>query len=142
MSRELHPEITDRVSVVDLGKTLEYLDNSFDFVLCNSVIQHIAPDIVMSVTLPELARVLKVGGTLQLMFKIGVGIKTIYDRDYDTERTFQLYQPQEVISLLAARGLEVIAAEGTKLGGIIYFTDTKPMEYCVFYARKIRGSYG
>jgi len=138
LSRKLHPEIADRVSVADLSKPVGYPDASFDFILCNSVIQHIAPDIVMSVTLPELARILKVGGVLQLMFKIGKGIKTIYDRDYDAERTFQLYQPQEIIPLLAGRGLEVITAEGNKLGGVIYFTDTKPMEYCVFYARKVR----
>ena len=137
-ARELHPEIAERVSVGDLGQPLAYPALSFDFVLCNAVIQHMAPETVMGVTLPELARVLKVGGVLQLMFKIGSGVATVYDKDYGAERTFQLYRPEEVIGTLASRGLEVVPPEGHKLGGVIYFADPKPMDYCVFYARKSR----
>jgi hypothetical protein len=92
----------------------------------------------MGVTLPELTRILKPGGVLQLMFKEGAGIKAFYDRDYDSDRTFQLYQPEEVIALLSGRGLDVIPADGDKLGGVIHFTDTKPVDHCVFYARKVR----
>ena len=138
VARELHPEIADRVSVADLSKPLDYPDTSFDFVLCNAVIQHISPETAMGVTLPELTRVLKMGGVLQLMFKVGTGIKVGYDKDYDTERTFQLYEPEEVISLLGGQGLKVIPPDGDKLGGVIRFTDTKPVEHCVFYARKVR----
>ena len=138
VARELHPEIADRVSVADLSRPLDYPDTSFDFVLCNAVIQHMGPGTAMGVTLPELARVLKIGGVLQLMFKVGTGIKAVYDRDYDTERTFQLYQPEEVISLLGSQGLKVILSDGDKLGGVIHFTDPKPVEHCAFYARKVR----
>ena len=70
-ARRLHPEIADRVSVADLREPLSHPDASFDFVLCNAVIQHIAPDIVLGVTLPGLARLLKANGVLQLMFKVG-----------------------------------------------------------------------
>ena len=70
-ARRLHPEIADVVEVADLGQTLSYPDGSFDFVLCNAVIQHIEPAVTMGMTLPELARVLKPGGVLQLMFKYG-----------------------------------------------------------------------
>ena len=140
VARELHPEIADRVSVADLSRPLDYPGASFDFVLCNAVIQHISPEMVMGVTLPELARVLKMNGGLQLMFKVGSGIQAVYDRDYDTERTFQLYQPEEVISLLVSQGLEVIPPDGDKLGGVIHFTDPKPVDHCVFYARKVRYS--
>jgi hypothetical protein len=92
----------------------------------------------MGVTLPELIRVLKMDGVLQLMFKAGSGIKAVYDRDYDTEHTFQLYQPEEVLHLLDSQGLEVISSAGDKLGGVIQFADSKPMDHCVFYARKVR----
>ena len=138
VARELHPEIAERVSGADLSRPLDYPDASFDFVMCNAVIQHVDPTTTMGVTLPELARILKLGGVLQLMFKVGAGIKAVYDRDYDAERAFQLYQSEEVISLLSGLGLEVIPPDGDKLGGVVYFTDPKPVDHCVFYARKVR----
>ncbi len=138
VARKLHPEIADRVCVADLSGPLDYAGASFDFVLCNAVIQHMGPETVLGVTLPELARVLKMNGVLQLMFKVGSGIKIVYDRDYDTERTFQLYQSEEIIRLLDSQGLEVIPPDGDKLGGVIRFADSKPMDHCVFYARKVR----
>ena len=138
LARELHPEIAERVSVADLSKPLGYPDGAFDFVLCNAVIQHISPELVTGVTLPELARVLKPGGLLQLMFKVGDGVKTVYDRDYDSDRTFQLYDAEEIVALLSGLGLEVVPPEGDKLGGVISFTDPKPMDHCVFFARQVR----
>ena len=135
---EIHPEIVDRLSVADLSRPLQYPDTSFDFVLCNAVIQHISPEKVSTVTLPELVRVLKIGGLLQLMFKVGSGTKEVFDRDYDVLRTFQLYQTGHLTDLLTHRGLEVVPQDGEKLGGVMYFTDPKPMEHCVLFARKVR----
>ncbi len=135
-ARRLHPEIANRVSVTDLRQPLVHPDLSFDFILCNAVIQHIAPDTALGVTLPEFARLLKAGGVLQLMFKTGSGIATVYDRDYGADRTFQLYDPGEVLGLLIDRGLSVVPAEGDKLGGVMYFKDPKPMDHCVLFARK------
>ena len=135
-ARKLHPEIADRVSVADLREPIGHPDTSFDFVLCNAVIQHIDPDVALGTTLPEFTRVLKAGGVLQLMFKIGQGVATIYDKDYGADRTFQLYGVDEVVGLLADRGLSVIPAEGEKLGGLMYFKDPKPMDHCVLFARK------
>lgn len=137
-ARRLHPEIAQRVAVADLRRPLAYADAAFDFVLCNAVIQHIAPDVVLGITLPELARVLKPGGVLQLMFKTGDGVATVYDRDYAADRTFQLYDPDEVISFLTNRGLSIVPAQGENLGGVMHFTDPKPMDHCVFFARKDR----
>ena len=136
VARTLHPEIADRISVADLTRPLDFPDESFDFVLCNSVIQHIAPDQVMEVTLPELVRVLKIGGLLQLMFKAGEGIVTVYDKDYGADRTFQLYDQDEILGRLAALGTCLVPAEGDSLGGVMLFHDTKPMRHCVFYSRK------
>ena len=136
-ARKLHPEIADRVSVADLREPIGHLDTSFDFVLCNAVIQHIDPDIALGTTLPEFTRVLKAGGVLQLMFKTGQGIATVYDKDYGADRTFQLYGVDEVVGLLADRGLSVIPAEAEKLGGLMYFKDPKPMDHCVLFARKV-----
>ena len=135
-ARRIHPEIAERVSVADLRQPLGHPDASFDFILCNAVIQHIEPDIAFGVTLPEFARLLGNGGVLQLMFKVGSGVATVYDRDYASDRTFLLYDPAEVIGLLMDRGLSVIPADGGKLGGVMHFKDPKPMEHCVIFARK------
>ena len=61
---------------------------------------------------------------------------TVYDRDYSADRTFQLYDPDQVIGLLTNRGLSIVPAQGEKLGGVMQFTDPKPMDHCVFFARK------
>ncbi len=71
------------------------------------------------------------------MLKNGHGLKTVYDRDYGVDRSFLLYDEHDVIRALASQGLTLIEAEQPDvLGGLMYFTDTKPVEHCVFYARK------
>ena len=137
--RDLHPEIGGHVLVANLEQSLPFEDGSFDFVACNAVIQHIAPDLVRRVVLPELARVLRQGGVLQLMFKNGDGIITVFDRDYGTERSFQLYDERELLQVLNCYDTELIeAASPDELGGLLYFTDPKPVDHCVFFARKGR----
>ena len=138
VARRLHPEISQRLSVHDLTQDLGFPKTYFDFILCNAVIQHIQPESVRMRVLPEFIRVLKVGGVLQLMFKSGSGIATVYDRDYEVDRTFQLYDAEDIVNLLVDLGMEIISAEGSGLGGIMFFTDPKPMEHCVFYARKVK----
>ena len=135
-AHRLHPEIASWVSVADLRKPPGYSDGSFDFVLCNAVIQHIEPETALGVTLPEFARILRAGGVLQLMFKYGDGVATVYDRDYGADRTFQLYEVDEVLGILEERDLRVFPEAGAKLGGVMYFKDPKPMDHCVFFARK------
>lgn len=138
LARELHPEIAGRVMVADLARPLPFDDGSFDFVLCNAVIQHIEPEAVEGTTLPELARVLRRGGVLQLMFKNGNGLLTLFDRDYGAERSFQLYDEHWILGILARHGLELIEDRSpTGPGGLIYFTDPKQAEHCVFYVRKV-----
>ena len=138
IAKTMHPEIADRVAVADLTQPLTFADGTFDFVLCNAVIQHISPQAVTSMTLPELARVLAVGGVLQLMFKTGQRVQTVYDQDFEANRTFHLYEPAEVVGRLRELGLEVVAPKEGRLGGLILFSDTKPMEHCVLFAKKVR----
>ena len=132
-----HPEIADRVSVADLREPLPFPDASFDFVVCNAVIQHIQPDVIRDLTLPELARVLRPSGVLQIMFKNGRGVETVLDPDYDIRRSFQLYDEHEVAAILESRGCRVLQPETEGMpGGFMYLTDAKPMRYCMFHARK------
>ena len=95
------PDIAgNRIQVHDLREPLPYPDGHFHFVLCNAVIQHIALDDVYATVLPELVRVLQPDGVLQLMvFKNGEGFTTVYDKDYRTDRTFQLYKPDTILGI-------------------------------------------
>ena len=136
-ARNQHPEIADRVYVADMRQPLPFEDASFDFVACNAVIQHIEPELVREVVLPELARVLRPKGVLQFMLKNGTGIITVFDRDYGVERTFQLYDEREMLEVLQEHGMVLIEAESPDtLGGFLYFTDPKPVDHCLFFARK------
>ena len=137
VARELHPEIAERVFVADLSEPLPFESASFDFAACNAVIQHIEPDTVRGVVIPELARVLRPGGALQLLFKVGSGIITVFDKDYGVDRTFQLYEDSEMLEVLQAHGMTLIEAETPEeLGGLMYFTDPKPVDHCLFFSRK------
>ena len=137
VARELHPEIAERINVADLRHPLGFHDDSLDFLICNAVIQHIEPAVLVRVTLPEFARVLRPGGILQLMFKNGKGVITVNDKDYKAERSFQLYDEVEMLNHLSASNLSLIDAEQPNaLGGVMYFTDPKPVDHCVFFVRK------
>jgi SAM-dependent methyltransferase len=132
-----HPDIADRVTVADLKLPLDFPSGHFDFVMCNAVIQHIDPESLISTTVPELTRVLKPGGILQLMFKNGIGIISVYDKDYGVDRTFQLYEECKLLDLLGAQECELVPADAPgELGGVMYFTDPKPVDHCVFHVRK------
>ena len=137
VAHRLHPEIADRVFVADLRQPLPFEEASFDFVACNAVIQHIEPGLVQDVVLPDLARVLRPGGVLQLMFKNGMGVTTVFDKDYGVNRTFQLYDPSNLLRVLEGQGLTLIESESPDgLGGLLYFTDPKEVDHCLLYARK------
>ena len=136
-AKELHPEVAGQVFVANMEQPLPFGDGEFDLVACNAVIQHIEPAVVRTVVLPELVRVLCPGGVLQLMFKNGSGVVTVFDRDYGTERSFQLYDEREVLELLEGKGMLLIEPDTPdELGGLMYFTDPKPVDHCVFFARK------
>jgi len=136
VAHELHPEIKERVSVRDLRQPLPFDDEDFDFVMCNAVIQHMDADDVYQNVFPEIARVLRPSGVFQLMFKSGAGIATVYDKDYESDRSFRLFTAEELLIKLKEHELHLINPEGDKLGGILYFTDPKPMKHGVFFVRK------
>jgi SAM-dependent methyltransferase len=140
VAKDLHPEIADRIQVSDLRELLPFPDATFDLAMCNAVIQHIPEAVTMQVTLPELVRVLRSGGVLQLMFKTGTGVETVVDTAYGEEgvdRAFELYNENQILEVLEACGCKLIDLDPKgRLGGILYFTDPKPMKHCVFWVRK------
>ena len=141
VAKDRHPEIADRLQVADLQEPLPFPDASFDLALCSAVIQHIPGSVTKRVTLPQLARVLRPGGVLQLMFKIGSGFKTVVDTAYGeegVERSFELYDENRLLEVLEGCGCKLIepGPEG-QMGGLLYFKDPKPMRHCVFWVRKL-----
>ncbi len=133
---ELHPEIKNNVFVHNLAEKLPFKDNSFDFTMCNAVIQHIDPEDVYGTTIPELARVTRPNGVLQLMFKSGTGIDAIYDKDYGVQRHFLLYEPDQVLLSAQANGLSLIQQEEGALGGIMSFVDPKGSTHTTMFLGK------
>ena len=92
-----------------------------------AVVQHIEPD---------LARVLRLGGVLQLMVKNWTGVITVFYKGYGVERTFRLYDEHELMGVLQELGMMLIEGKSPEeLGGFMYFTDTKLVDHCLFFAR-------
>ncbi len=140
LGRQRHPELAERLAVHDLHVPLPFDDGAFDVVLCNSVIQHIDPASVYGTVLPELCRVLRPGGVLCLHFKQGDGqgdgVWTVFDKDYGAERSFRLYDAQEVLAALQGHGMALVEATGDALGGIVYARDPKDSPDCFMWLRK------
>jgi SAM-dependent methyltransferase len=133
----LHPSLQGRVQVADLSEPLDFPEAGFDFVMCNAVIQHLEWDQVLGAAIPELARVLRPGGILQLVFKCGDGTVTLHDPDYDVTRSFQLHDVTRVVDAVKAQGMDLVPAENeNSLGGLMYYTNNNDLEHCAIWARK------
>ncbi len=130
-----HPELIGRLLRSDLSKSLPFRNGSFDFVYCNSVIQHLNIGIVHTVLLPELVRVLKEGGILQLLFKRGDGVIRLKDPQYETHRSFGLFQEHSLIDVLAERDCTMIKKPNGS-DAIVYGVDNRNIHICAFWVRK------
>ena len=134
---QLHPFLKERVRVGDLSRRMSFSTSSFDFVMCNAVIQHLSERHVYEIALPELARITKPGGVLQMVFKCGSGMVTIHDPDYNETRTFRLFDERRVVRALRFQGMELVHAPNQKsLGGLMYFTNNNGLKHCAFWTRK------
>ena len=136
VAREMHPDLAERLAVHDLHEPLPFDDAAFDLAMCNSVIQHIEPDVVYALVLPELCRVIRAGGVLLLHFKQGDGVWTLFDKDYGAERSFQLYGAHQVLAALEALGMALIDGDNEHLGGVVYARDSKESPDCIMWLRK------
>ncbi len=87
--------------------------------------------------MPELARVLRPQGVLQLMFKNGRDILTVFDPAYGVERNFLLYDEDYILGILGQQNLTLIKPDSPDdLAGLLYLTDGKAVEHCLLFARK------
>ena len=141
VAKDLHPEIADRLQVSELRELLPFPDATFDPAVCNAVIQHIPEAVTKQMSLPELTRVLRSGGVLQLMFKTGAGVETVVDVAYGEDGVdcaFVLYKENQLLKVLESCGCKLIEVDSKgRLGVFLYFTDPKPMKHCVFWVRKV-----
>ena len=133
----LHPELASRLKVVDMRRPLDLPDASLDFVICNSVIQHIDAPTVEEVVLPSLARVLIPGGVLMLVFKPGRGVLKLYDHHFQTQRSFMLYDEDHIQGHLSSLGLTLIPPDGDRPGGLMHFRDGKGVRHAVGFWHKL-----
>ena len=134
----LHPFLEGRVKVGDLSRRVAFRTATFDFVMCNAVIQHLSEEHVYETTLPELCRITKPGGVLQLIFKCGSGTVTIHAPDYNDVRSFRLFDERRVVGALRAHGMELVpAADRKSLGGLMYYVNNNGLKHCAFWTRKI-----
>jgi ubiquinone/menaquinone biosynthesis C-methylase UbiE len=126
--------IADLLSVHDLHLPLLFPDESFDFVICNAVIQHLNGETVYGLVLPEFRRVLKKDGILMLAFKTGNGNTTVWDPHFESERTFYLYPPAEVEQKLEELGFQ--RERSVPGNGSFDYEDGKGVECRTLYLRK------
>jgi SAM-dependent methyltransferase len=132
-----HPHLAGRLRVADLRAPLPYPDGSFDFAVCDSVVQHLAPEDVRHL-LAEAARVLRPGGVLQLLFKVGSGELTITDPQYGDERRFTLHEPEQVEGWLEEAGIALVqeGKDGAP-GGVVACMDHRRIPLAALWA--VRG---
>ena len=70
----------------------------------------------------------------------GTGVATVSDKDYGMDRTFPLYDEHHLLAILQRLGLALVKAQSPEeLGNLLYFTDTKRPDHCLFFARKDAG---
>ena len=132
----LHPELADRLKAKDIRTPLDLPSASLDFIICNSVIQHIDREVVEKVIIPSFTQVLRPGGVLLLVFKNGGGVLSVVDPDFKVNRSFMLYDELEVQDWLSSAGMSLIPPDGDRPGGITRFRDGKGVQHAVGFWRK------
>lgn len=113
-SADLHnPAADDKVDIMDMNI---FEDETFDFILCSHVLEHVTDDIK---AMKELYRVLKTGGKGVLMAPIHLDLKnTVEDPDCEEEEEnwkqfgkddhIRLYSKGDFISRLTSAGFRVV----------------------------------
>ena len=87
---------------------------------------------------PEMLRVLKYGGVLQLMFKPGKAALGSLTRIMALPREFNLFEEKRIVEALEELGMKLVEGEPERLGGLIRYTDRKNVLNCVIYLRRGR----
>ncbi|MEL6226649.1 MAG: methyltransferase domain-containing protein [Pseudomonadota bacterium] len=159
LSMKLSPILGDRYVCADLEPeryleihplqkadlcALEYAENSFDFVLCNHVLEHVPDD---RLAMSEILRVLRPGGTAILQVPISRKLEATLEGKHaptDEDRTriygqhdhVRLYKEDDYVARLRAVGFDVDPwAAYERDGDAAYQAEIDPFE-TLFVCRK------
>ena len=132
----LHPELSSRLKVADVRRPLCVPSSSLDFIICNSVIQHIDSHIVHATVLPSLAGMLRPGGVMLLVFKVGRGVQEVYDPHFGENRYFAFFDEEAIGKSLSSLGLQLVPPTGDSPAGFAHFRDGKNVAHSVGFWRK------
>lgn len=112
---------------------LPYPDNTFDFIICSCMIQHLNSFAELETGISEVSRVLKknLEGKFYLMFKAGTNDTDLVhtNRYYNQERKFRVFMPQDVSALCEKYKLVVLTQE--------YLLDDNFIPYCLLIFSKV-----
>lgn len=120
----------------DLTEPLPFQSSSFHGVLCVAVIQYMTRPALTGVFLPEVARVLALGGTLLIVFKKGKGIRKTLDRKLGLHRLFRLYEPEDILSMARREELAPISLNPGSEEPWIDFEDGRGIPHSALLLRK------
>ena len=132
----LHPNLKDRLTVADIREPLQVPSTSLDFIICNSVIQHIDPNIVQTTVLRSFTRILRPGGVLLLVFKPGRKLQEVYDPHFEETRYFVAHDEAEIQRILSSMGMELVLPNGESPGVLTHFRDGKNVGHAAGFWRK------
>jgi SAM-dependent methyltransferase len=108
------PDTYDCTFVFKLGQDkLPYDSNRIDFVILSCVIQHLNNYDDLVTGLVDVARIIKPGGQIFLMFKAGANntVLTHYNEYYKETRNFRVFDPADVQTLAQLIKLRVVSSE-------------------------------
>lgn len=114
---------------VDIEKMTLYADNTFDFIICSHVLEHVVND---SAAIKEIKRVLKPSGKAILMAPISLGlqetlenatIKKVEDRwkFYGQDDHLRFYSKAGFRNLILDNGLNLTEYNSTDFGKEVFF---------------------
>ena len=123
--KSLSTYIYNKIFYFVLGKDqLPYINNSLDYIVCSCVIQHLNNFSELEHGLNEIFRVLKTGGNLFLMFKVGSNdtLLTHFNSYYSEERSFRVFSQEAIKKLSESLGFKQTSCD--------YLLDENHIPYC------------
>lgn len=130
-----------RLKQGDITQGIPLPDNSIDAVILSSVIQHVQPSTFYTEIAPEIARVLKLNGILELFFKRKEGdndVLTLKDATMGgVERSFYVYKSDDVVKRFQELRMKLYKGDEKMIGGVLLWDDqNRPIPYAGMYLIK------
>lgn len=119
--------VQGKVAEANIVQGIPLADNSVDGVILSSVIQHMSPDELYEKVIPDVARILKKGGMMYLIFKMSDGetqrIEFVDKMMNGKVRVMNFYNLDEIVVNLTKRGFTLYEGDETHFGGKLIWKD-------------------